>query len=160
MSFVRGTGQSLESSRAAPSGRNAGGSGSEHIAARLHANRKSGGTKFSCEIFLRNHLLGYPQKGQAARVMQQKRPPISDSPLESPVACLQSLAHVVISPCRSTPFAGHPKQRERETPPAPATPTQRKTAVPVHDLHDWNSRPLVPVLPSPAFLASSLQCFA
>ena len=80
--------------------------------------------------------------------------------LESLVACLQPPAHVVIYPCRSTPFAGHPRQRERETPSAPATPTQRKTAVPVHDLHDWNSRPLVPVLPSPAFfLASSLQHF-
>lgn len=73
------------------------------------------------------------------------------TPLESLVACLQSRMHVVIYPCRSTRLTGHPRQRERGTPPAPATPTQRKTAVPVHDLHDWNSRPLVPVLPSPAF---------
>ena len=48
--------------------------------------------------------------------------------LESPVTCLQSLTHVVIYPCHSTPFAGHPRQRERETPPSPTTSTQRKTA--------------------------------
>lgn len=44
------------------------------------------------------HAIGYPQGEKAARVMQQKRPPMSDSPLESPVACLQSQTHIVLYP--------------------------------------------------------------
>lgn len=60
---------------------------------------------------------------------------------------MQSLTHVIICPCRSTCLARRPRQRERKTPPALATPAQRKTATPVHDLHDWNSRPLPVLLP-------------
>ena len=44
------------------------------------------------------HAIGYPQGREAARVMQQKRPPHVGQPLESSVACLQSQTHIVIYP--------------------------------------------------------------
>lgn len=169
VSFVRGTGQSLERYPRLKRGR-------LRIPNTLRRGSSLpvyGKTQYTAQDPERiaAHAIGYPQGEKVALASCSQIPSFTmfcalekaalascsrkaahdGTALESLVACLQPLTHVVIYACRSTPFAGHPKQREREMPPAPATPTQRKTAVPVHDLHDWNSRPLVPVLPSPAF---------
>lgn len=149
VSFVRGTGQSLERYPRLKRGR-------LRIPNTLRRGSSLpvyGKTQYTAQDPERiaAHAIGYPQGEKAALASCSRKAAHDGTALESLVACLQPLTHVVIYACRSTPFAGHPKQREREMPPAPATPTQRKTAVPVHDLHDWNSRPLVPVLPSPAF---------
>lgn len=74
----------------------------------------------------------------------EKAAPCRHGPLESLVAYLQSLTQLYTLAVRRALQGVLGNERGKRCP-APATPTQRKTAAPVHDLHDWNSRPLNPL---------------